>query len=105
MAELVEITALPEKIAELPGWQLRDDGKAIMRQFRFTNFNAAFGFMTRAAITAEKMNHHPEWANVYNRVDVTLTTHDRGGITNLDLDLARAMNAMAAETGLREGQD
>jgi 4a-hydroxytetrahydrobiopterin dehydratase len=102
MADLIDHSELPGMLAELSGWALRDDGKAIIRSFKFSNFNAAFGFMTRAAISAEKMNHHPEWFNVYNRVDVTLTTHDRDGVTDLDLCLARAMNVMAVASGLKE---
>ncbi|MGC6484801.1 MAG: 4a-hydroxytetrahydrobiopterin dehydratase [Candidatus Puniceispirillales bacterium] len=103
MADLIDLSHLPDRLAELPGWVLREDGKAITREFRFANFNAAFGFMTRAAIAAEKMDHHPEWFNVYNKVDVTLTTHDKGGVTDLDLALARAMNTMAAATGQKDG--
>ena len=103
MADLIASSNLAEQMKRLSGWQLRDDGKAISRQFKFSNFNAAFGFMTRAAMAAEKMDHHPEWSNVYNRVDVTLTTHDRDGITDLDIDLAEAMDKIAAATGLKEG--
>lgn len=105
MAEQVSPAALEAMMADLPDWQIRADGKAITRLFVFTNFTAAFGFMSRAAIIAEKMNHHPEWFNVYSRVDVTLTTHDKGGITTLDFDLARAMDAAAASTGLKAGQN
>lgn len=74
---------------------MRSDGKAIERSFVFRNFNAAFGFMTRAALVAEKLNHHPEWSNVYKRVDVVLTTHDTGNLTELDFKLAKAMNRFA----------
>ena len=81
-------------IAELPGWTLREDGKAIVRQFRFKDFNQAFGFMTRVALYADKADHHPEWFNVYNRVDVTLATHDAGGLTMKDIALARAMDRL-----------
>ncbi len=69
---------------------------AIRRSYRFRDFNAAFGFMSRVALTAEKLDHHPEWSNVYNRVDVTLTTHDAGGVTDLDVALATFMDAAAA---------
>lgn len=84
--------ALSSALADLPGWDAVDNGNAIARQFRFKNFNAAFGFMTRSAMMAEKLDHHPEWFNVYNRVDVRLTTHDAGGVTDLDIKLATAMN-------------
>ena len=69
--------------------------KAITRSFVFANFSEAFGFMTRVAMKAEEMNHHPEWFNVYNRVDVTLTTHDAGGVTDLDMRMAKFMDSIA----------
>ncbi|MCK5749607.1 MAG: 4a-hydroxytetrahydrobiopterin dehydratase, partial [Oricola sp.] len=72
-----------------------EDGNAITKSFKFKNFRKAFAFMTESALTAEKMDHHPEWFNVYNRVEVTLTTHDSGGVTELDLKLAAAMEAAA----------
>ena len=78
-------------LAELPGWTLRADGKAIERSFRFADFNAAFGFMTRVALYADKADHHPEWFNVYNRVDMTLTTHDADGLSQRDAAMARAI--------------
>lgn len=77
------------------GWTLRDDSKAIEKQFVFRNFIEAFGFMTRAAMWAEKWNHHPEWSNVYKTVDVTLTTHDADGLSALDVKLATKMDALA----------
>lgn len=76
------------------GWRLAED--RLQRTFTFANFVEAFGFMTRAAIHAEKMNHHPEWSNVYKTVNVELTTHEAGGITELDFELARKMNRLAA---------
>lgn len=91
--EKLSETALEAALPSLPGWSVRD-GK-LRREFRFADFSEAFGFMTRAALVAEAMNHHPEWFNVYGRVDVDLTTHDAGGITALDLDLARRMDALA----------
>ena len=78
------------------GWtRLKGRRKAIFKSYRFKDFNAAFGFMTRSALVAEQMNHHPEWFNVYNRVEVTLTTHDSGGVTALDIALAQKMDAIA----------
>lgn len=79
----------------LPQWRVLPDRDAIARTFKFKDFNAAFGFMTRAALVAEKMDHHPEWFNVYNRVDVTLSTHDAGGLTGRDVALAEAMDKLA----------
>lgn len=83
-------------IGELVGWTLRDDGLAITKTFTFRNFSQAFGFMTECAIVAERMNHHPEWFNVYSRVEVVLTTHDASGLTVRDFKLARAMDRAAA---------
>jgi 4a-hydroxytetrahydrobiopterin dehydratase len=80
----------------LPQWREVDGRDAIARNFKFRDFNAAFGFMTRVALLAEKMDHHPEWFNVYNKVDVTLTTHDSGGVTEKDIAMAKAMDAYAA---------
>lgn len=89
----LEPDALREALARLDGWSLVD-GK-LHREYRFPDFVSAFGFMTRAALVAESMNHHPEWFNVYGRVVVDLTTHDAGGITDLDLELAQRMDALA----------
>lgn len=72
----------------LPDWQMVPGRDAITRTFKFKDFNAAFGFMTRLALVAEKLDHHPEWTNVYNRVEITLSTHDAGGLTELDVTLA-----------------
>ena len=83
-------------LAELPEWSEIEERDAIRRSFRFRNFNEAWGFMSRIALTAEKMDHHPEWFNVYNRVEVTLSTHSAGGITDLDIKLAKAMDRVAA---------
>ncbi|MGE3692276.1 MAG: 4a-hydroxytetrahydrobiopterin dehydratase [Novosphingobium sp.] len=79
---------------ELPAWTLRGDGLAIEREFRFSDFSEAFAFMTRVAMLAEKADHHPEWSNVWNRVHVTLTTHDAGGLSNRDLLMARAIEGV-----------
>lgn len=76
------------------GWSMVDGRDAITKTFEFTNFVEAFGFMTRAAIWAEKWDHHPEWSNVYKTVDVTLTTHDAGGLSSLDAKLARKMDKL-----------
>ncbi len=83
-----EVSAL---IAEIPDWTLRADGKAITRTFKFADFNAAFAFMTRVALYADKADHHPEWFNVYNRVEMTLTTHDADGLSARDAAMARAI--------------
>lgn len=93
-------TALTQEQAEaglrdLTGWTLEAGAKAITRRFVFADFSEAFGFMARAALQAEKLDHHPEWSNVYKNVEVRLTTHDAGGLTELDLALARALDAIA----------
>ena len=85
-------TAIP---ARLPGWRTADGRDAIQKTFKFKDFNEAFGFMARAALVAEKMDHHPEWANVYNRVTVDLTTHDAGGISAKDFELAGLLDSFA----------
>jgi 4a-hydroxytetrahydrobiopterin dehydratase len=86
----LDAQTVEERLPEIEGWTL-EDGK-LHRSFSFEDFVEAFGFMTRMAIVAEKMDHHPEWSNVYNRVDVNLTTHDAGGVTELDFQLASHMN-------------
>lgn len=80
---------------DLTGWTEKDGGKAIGRVFQFRNFSEAFAFMTRVALHAEKINHHPDWSNSWNKVDVTLTTHDAGGLTENDVKMAKAMNRLA----------
>ena len=82
-------------LAKVPDWKSVEGRDAIFRSFKFKDFSEAFGFMTRAALAAERMNHHPEWFNVWNRVDVTLSTHDAGGLTKLDIELATAMDKLA----------
>jgi 4a-hydroxytetrahydrobiopterin dehydratase len=82
-------------IAELPEWTLTRGGKAIERKFAFANFSEAFGFMARVALLAEQHDHHPEWSNVYNKVDIALTTHDAGGLSTRDIALAKAIDALA----------
>ncbi len=81
-------------LARLPGWGLREDGLALTRTFKFADFAEAFGFMARVAIHAEKADHHPEWFNVYNRVEITLTTHDAGGLSTRDVALAGMISGM-----------
>ena len=76
------------------GWQLRADGLAISRTFKFADFNEAFGFMARVALHAEKADHHPEWFNVYNRVEITLTTHDAGGLSSRDAAMVKAIEGV-----------
>lgn len=83
-------------LARLRGWSNVEGRDAIHKKFVFADFNAAFGFMTRAALAAEKMDHHPEWSNVYKTVEVTLSTHDAGGLTELDVKLAEAMDKLAS---------
>lgn len=95
MAEKLDGVARQAALTELAEWTALDDRDAITRTFKFKSFNQAFGFMTRAALRAEKMNHHPEWFNVYNRVEVTLTTHDCGGLSELDVTLAKFMDKVA----------
>ena len=84
-----------EVMSQLSGWSIVQGRSAIMKSFKFKNFGQAFGFMAEVALIAEKMDHHPEWFNVYSRVDVTLTTHSAGGITELDVKLAKAMDLIA----------
>jgi 4a-hydroxytetrahydrobiopterin dehydratase len=85
-----------QALQRLPGWQLLSDREAMAKTFRFKTFNDAFGFMTRVALMAEKLDHHPEWFNVYNRVEITLATHDADGITERDITLARFIETAAA---------
>jgi 4a-hydroxytetrahydrobiopterin dehydratase len=92
-----------ETLTALPLWNRADDPRpAISRTLIFKDFNAAFGFMTRVALMADKMDHHPEWSNVYNRVSVVLTTHDAGGVTELDIKMARFIDEAAETLGAKE---
>ena len=97
MPELLTDEAISEALIDLEGWNLVDTGKAIEAVFTFKGFNAAFGFISRVALVAERHNHHPGWSNVYNRVSVRWTTHSEGGVTELDLKLARSCSRFAAE--------
>jgi len=82
-------------VAKLKGWSAVEGRDAISKSYKFANFNAAFGFMTRVALKADQMDHHPEWFNVYSKVDVTLSTHDAGGVTAKDVELAKFMDEIA----------
>lgn len=95
MAKL-PIDDLRAALKRLPDWRLVDGREAITRKYQFVDFDAAFAFMTRVALLAAKMDHHPEWSNVYNKLDVTLATHDANGVTQKDIDLAMAMDGYAA---------
>lgn len=94
MVARIEGEALHAAVADLNGWELREDLLAIERKFAFADFVEAFGFMTRVAILAEKADHHPEWFNVYNRVEITLTTHDADGVSQRDIDLANEIEGL-----------
>jgi len=95
MAEKLMGDARTRALDGLAGWTVTEGRDAIAKTFTFKDFNAAFGFMARVACLAETMDHHPEWFNVYNRVDVTLSTHDAGGLTDLDIRMARFMDDIA----------
>ncbi len=99
MTEKLTLEARAAALATLLGWSDDTERDAITKTFWFETFDAAFGFMTRVAIKAESMVHHPEWTNVYGRVDVLMTTHSAGGLTQLDVDLASFMDKAAARTG------
>ncbi|MGF1650493.1 MAG: 4a-hydroxytetrahydrobiopterin dehydratase [Hyphomicrobiaceae bacterium] len=96
MPEKLTASAREAALAKLPAWSLVESRDALQRSFKFKDFNEAFGFMARVALVAERLDHHPEWFNVYNRVDVTLSTHDVGGLTERDVSLAEAMDRMAS---------
>ncbi len=100
MAERLSEEARKAALQELTGWTETPGREAIARTFVFKDFNEAFGFMTRAALVAEKRDHHPEWRNVYKTVEVVLATHDAGGVTALDIGLAKAMNGIAMQLGV-----
>ena len=97
MAEKLSVEARKTALTKLNGWSEVAGRDAIARKFVFKDFNQAFGFMTRAALVAEKMDHHPEWFNVYKNVEVTLSTHDAGGVTELDITLAEAMDRISGK--------
>src|SRR4051794_6621465 len=97
MAQKLTSEARKAALAKLTGWSDVAGRDAIAKKFVFKDFNEAFGFMTRAALVAEKLDHHPEWFNVYKTVDVTLSTHDAGGVTELDIKLAETMDRLAGK--------
>src|SRR6201997_3805754 len=97
MAEKLSAEARKQALAALPGWTEAAGREAIAKTFTFKDFNEAFGFMARVALVAEKNDHHPEWRNVYKTVDVVLATHDAGGVTALDIALAKAMDQIARQ--------
>ena len=86
-------------LERLSGWTAAEGRDAILKSFRFADFNQAFGFMTRVGLMAEKLDHHPEWSNVYAKVDIVLTTHDAGGVTELDVEMAKFIDAAALQCG------
>jgi 4a-hydroxytetrahydrobiopterin dehydratase len=100
MVEKLSAEARKSALNGLSGWSEVTGREAIQRTFSFKDFNEAFGFMARAALVAEKNDHHPEWRNVYKTVEVVLATHDAGGVTALDIELAQAMNAIAKQLGV-----
>ena len=96
MAPLLNLAQRQSLITELPGWSVLPTRDALYREFIFQDFQEAFRFMSQVAVIAEDMNHHPEWFNVWNKVQVTLSTHDSGGLTERDISLAHTMNRIAA---------
>jgi len=96
MTEKLRADQRAQALGRIPEWKPVDGRDAISRSFKFKDFSEAFGFMARSALVAERMNHHPEWFNVWNKVDVTLSTHDAGGLTERDIKLAEAMDKLAA---------
>ncbi len=99
MVEKLSAEARRRGLADLPGWRAVENRDAIQKSFQFKDFNQAWGFMSRVALAAEKMDHHPEWFNVYNRVENTLSTHDCGGLSERDLALAASIDAHARDSG------
>jgi 4a-hydroxytetrahydrobiopterin dehydratase len=97
MAEKLSAAARKSALTGLAGWKEASGGEAITKTFTFKDFNEAFGFMSRVALVAEKSDHHPEWRNVYKTVEVVLSTHDAGGVTSNDIELAKAMNAISGK--------
>src|ERR1700757_946687 len=100
MSQRLTAEARKSGLKDLPGWAEVSGREAIARTFVFKDFNEAFGFMSRAALVAEKHDHHPEWRNVYKTVEVVLATHDAGGVTARDIALAKAMDKIASQLGV-----
>jgi len=94
MIKKLDDRTLAAEMKDLPEWDRVEGRSAIKRTFKFKNFNEAFAFMTRVAMKAEQMDHHPEWFNVYNRIEVTLSTHDAGGLTSRDIEIAKFMDGL-----------
>lgn len=92
-------SALQQQLALVPNWRIDKESLSIERRFAFKDFSVAFAFMTRVAMAAEQRNHHPQWFNVYNRVDITFTTHDAGGLTERDIDFAQWVDGIAGDAG------
>jgi len=98
MAQKLDAAQRDVALGELGAWKMVDGRDALTRTLKFADFSAAFGFMTRVALAAEKLDHHPEWSNVWNRVEITLSTHDAGGLTQRDIDLAKTIDRLAGPT-------
>lgn len=94
MADKLKPAEIDAARVRLTGWTLDDSGKKLTRSLKFKDFSEAFGFMARVALLAEKAGHHPDWSNSYNKVDITLSTHDAGGLTQKDVDLAEKISAL-----------
>ena len=99
MVERLDPVACQDRLADLGGWQVTLDQRGLRRRFVFDDFVQAFGFMTQVSLLAERANHHPEWSNVYSRVDILLTTHDVGGLSDRDFSLAREIDRVHATRG------
>jgi 4a-hydroxytetrahydrobiopterin dehydratase len=102
MSRILDETQRQASLKNLPGWEYRAEREAITKRYSFPDFVVAFGFMTQVAIEAEKMDHHPEWTNVFRHVDILLTTHEAGGLTNKDIALARAVERIATRMDSNE---
>ena len=100
MTAKLDSATLPDLLSQLPDWTLDASTASISRHLEFADFNAAFAFMTRVALAAERRDHHPDWSNAYNVVEITLTTHDQGGLTGKDIELARFIDRVAKDFGV-----
>ena len=88
----LEASALNAMLLDVPDWRLEEEGDRILRTLKFRDFSEAFSFMARVALLAERMDHHPDWSNIYNRVEIALTTHDAGGVTKNDIEMAKTID-------------